>query len=335
MRLLTPGKLVGAGLVLLAVLLAVLWLTPSGEYLVLPDTAEPVAPLVTIKGERPGDGGGIYYVAAIVRRAKLFEQLFPGIHEGASLVPADRINPPGVGEEERRREDLRAMSRSQQVAAALALRELGYEVTLRPTGALISDVADGSPAAGKLEPTDVVIAVDGKRVRQTSALRRLIGARRPGDPVRLSVRGATGLRQVTLRTVADPHDPSRPIIGVIVLQETQVKLPIPVKINAGSIGGPSAGLAFALDVLEELGRDVDRGYRVAATGQLEPDGSVVPIGAVKQKTIGVRRAEVDVFLVPAGDNAREARKYAEGVRIVPVKSFRQALHALATLPAKG
>ena len=77
-----------------------------------------------------------------------------------------------------------------------------------------------------------------------------------------------------------------------------------------------------------------RGYKVAATGQIEPDGSVLPIGGVKQKTIGVRRAGVDVFLVPAGDNAKEARNYAEGVRVIPVESFRQALHALATLPPK-
>jgi Lon-like protease len=87
-------------------------------------------------------------------------------------------------------------------------------------------------------------------------------------------------------------------------------------------------------VLEELGHDVDRGYKVAATGQLEADGSVIPIGAVKQKAIGVRRAKVDVFLVPRGDNAEEARKWAGPVRVIPVESFRQALHALATLPPK-
>ena len=98
------------------------------------------------------------------------------------------------------------------------------------------------------------------------------------------------------------------------------------------MGGPSAGLAFALDLMEKLGRDVDRGYRVAATGQLDPDGTVEPIGGVKQKTIGARRAHVDVFLVPAGENAREARRYAHGLRIIPVESFRQALRALATLP---
>jgi PDZ domain-containing protein len=132
--------------------------------------------------------------------------------------------------------------------------------------------------------------------------------------------------------VADPQDRKRPVIGVFVDQAADVRLPISVKIDAGNVGGPSAGLAFALDVMEELGRDVDRGRRIAATGEIGFDGSVRPIGGVRQKTIGVRKAGIHVFLVPAGDNAAEARRYADGVRIVPVSNFQQALQALATLP---
>ena len=112
-----------------------------------------------------------------------------------------------------------------------------------------------------------------------------------------------------------------------------MRLPINVRINAGDVGGPSAGLAFALDILEQLGRDVDHGRRVAATGEIELDGTVAPIGGVEQKTIGVRKAGIHVFLVPAGENATEARRYAHGVRIVPVQNFQQALRALATLPS--
>jgi len=89
-------------------------------------------------------------------------------------------------------------------------------------------------------------------------------------------------------------------------------------------------LAFALDILQELGRDIAHGKKVAATGELSLDGTVGPIGGVKQKTLGAREAGVDVFLVPAGDNAREARRYAKDLPIVPVKNFPQALRALAT-----
>jgi len=118
---------------------------------------------------------------------------------------------------------------------------------------------------------------------------------------------------------------------VLVQPAARVRLPIDVRIDSGNIGGSSAGLAFALEVLEKLGRDVDRGHRVAATGQIELDGSVTQVGAIEQKTIGVRQAGADVFLVPA-ENAAEARRYADGVKVIAVKSLRQALRALATLP---
>ena len=309
---------------------------PSDEYLFLPDKARPVAPLVTVKGGKDPTGpAGIYYDAVIIRRAKLFEQIFPWIHDGSTLVPDKQVNPPGVSDSQRRAEDLQEMARSQNVAAAVALKYLGYDVKVGYTGALVGEVVTNSPAAkAGLQPTDVIVAVDGKPVRKTDDLRRLITAHPPGDTVRLGVRGAKGLREVDVKTVADPHDAKRAVIGVIVLQATQAKLPFPVRIDTGSIGGPSAGLAFALDVVQELGHRVDRGYKVAATGEIFPDGSVGPIGGIKQKTIGVRRAGVDVFLVPAGDNAKEARKYAGPVRIIPVESFRQALRALATLPPK-
>jgi Lon-like protease len=109
---------------------------------------------------------------------------------------------------------------------------------------------------------------------------------------------------------------------------------VSVTIDSQGIGGPSAGLAFALEILQDLGRNVAHGKKVAATGELALDGRVLPIGGVKQKTLGARRADVDVFLVPAGENAREARRYADGLRIIPVENVQQALRALATLGPK-
>jgi PDZ domain-containing protein len=223
------------------------------------------------------------------------------------------------------------MRTSQQVAAAVALRALGYHVRVQRRGVLVDDVALGAPAAGKLLPTDVIVAVDGHRVQTPADLRRLIGHRRPGDRVRLAVRSGSGLRTVVIRTASDPRDRSRAVIGIYVTQGVDIKLPFPVRFDLGSVGGPSAGLAFALDLVEELGHDIDHGQRVAATGELAVDGSVHRIGGVKQKALGALRSHVDIFLVPAGDNARDARRYARGLRVVPVKTFRQALRALKTL----
>jgi PDZ domain-containing protein len=329
-RALSPGRLALAGLSLVLIVLLSLWLIPSNTYIFLPDRARAVDPLISVQGGHDTNTGGIYFVDIFVRKATWIERLWPGIHEGAELVPKSAVLPKGVSDAQRQQADQREMKRSQSIAAAVALRAAGYKVVAKPTGVLIEQVAGDVPAAGKLLPTDVIIATNGKTVRSPTDLRREIGRLHPGDSVRLTVRRGSELKQVVVRTVADPQHSGRAIIGVIVSQAAFIKLPVRVKINAGNIGGPSAGLAFALDILDQL-KDVDHGQRVAATGQIELDGTVSPIGGVRQKTIGVRRSGIHIFLVPAGDNATEARRYAKGLRIVPVHTFRQALRFLATL----
>jgi Lon-like protease len=331
-RYLTPLRLAVAGAALLVVVALFLWLTPSESYIFLPDKARPVDPLVTVAGAKDRrDRGGIYFVDIFVRKATLLERLFPGLHEGSTIVPPSAVRPPGVSDAQRRKQDLRAMAQSQTIAGAVALRALGYRVKIRHLGALIEQVVRGAPADGRLRPGDVVVRANGRPVRTPDDLRRALRSRPPGSSFALAVRRPSGLATVRLKTIVDPQRPGHPVIGVLVGDAAKVELPLKVKIDAGGIGGPSAGLPFALEVMEKLGRDVDHGRRIAATGELELDGTVDPIGGIEQKTIGVRRAGVHIFLVPAGDNAREARRYARGVRIIPVKSFQQALHELATL----
>jgi PDZ domain-containing protein len=271
----------------------------------------------------------------IVRQASVLEDLLSFTRpDGADLVPKSAIVPPGSNYQERRRQNLRQMDRSQKVAAAVALRELGYKVVAKPEGALIVDVAPDSPADGKIEATEVIVGVDGKPVKTPQDLRRLIAKHKPGETVKLSVRAGGATRTVEVGTIESPADKGRPLIGVQVEQNAEISLPINVDIDLGGVGGPSAGLAFALDIAQELRGNVTRGLKVAATGEIELDGRVGPIGGVKQKVIGARRSGADVFLVPAGDNAAEARRHAGDLRVIPVESFRQALRALATLPRK-
>jgi Lon-like protease len=330
-----PLRLLALGVVLAGIAVGAAWLYPSNSYLLLPDTAKPLANLVKVKGEKPHPPGGIFYVDVIVRQASVLEELVSAARpDGSDLVPASALAPPGTTFTERRRQNLRQMTRSQLIGAAVALRALGYKVTAKPEGALVVAVAPGSPADGKLEATEVIVGVDGKPVKTPDDLRRLIAKHEPGETVKLSVRAGGAKRSIDVGTIESPSEKGRPIIGVQVEQSADIKLPIDVQIDLHCVGGPSAGLAFALDIVEELRGNVDRGLKVAATGELELDGRVTPIGGVKQKVIGAQRSGVDVFLAPAGDNANEARRHAGHLRVIPVESFRQALRALATLPRK-
>lgn len=330
-----PAWLIGAGVALLAVA-AVLYVAPSDRYIFLPDEARALDPRVQVEGEKQDpDGGGIHYVAVDVRKASLLEKLFPGLYEGATLEPVGNVLAPGEDERAHRRCELAAMQRSQEYASAVAFRALDYRVPTRRLGVAVEGTFPGYPASGELRGCDWIRAIDGRPVRRSQVVTRLLGQKEPGDRVRLLVERDGKRRTVVLQTAKDPRRPNRAFIGVSVTDVFDVvRFPVDVKIDLGRVGGPSAGLAFALDLMEELEPGVDRGYRLAATGEIFLDGSVARVGGIKQKTIGARRSRMDLFLVP-GDNAAEARRYADGLRVVPVDSFQQALRALATLPPKA
>lgn len=333
--MLTPGRLLALGLVLLAGAFT-LWVVPSDAYIFLPDRAHPVDPLVTVAGRHNAkDGGGIYYVDVVVRKATLLEKIFGGLHDGADLRSPSAVVPPGVSDAQRRKVDLAQMKQSQQIAASVALRAAGLKVTIAAMGALVTNIVDGLPAVGKLQPTDVIVAVDGKKVSSPADVKAAMRTKKVGDTINFKVLRYGNTFSVGLRAVSAGHGPKRAVVGVFLDQAVKIHLPIRVEIDSGDVGGPSAGLAFALDVLEKLGRDVDHGHKIAATGEIFLNGNIGPIGGIKQKTIGAREAGVDAFLVPAGENSRAASKYAHGLRIIPVKSFQQALRALATLPANS
>ena len=267
----------------------------------------------------------------MVRKATLLERLFGGLHDGADLYPAKAVNPPGV---ERAAAPPDRSAGHAPLAGDRGGRRVARrrkKVVLRSVGARVAYVQDGKPAVGKLEPDDVIVAVNGARVRGPEDVFARMHKTAVGDVVRFTVRRGKQSLVIPIKTVATDSGPRRPVVGVFLEPALDIHLPFNVRIDAGNVGGPSAGLAFALEVMEELGRDVVHGHRVAATGEIFPDGSVGPIGGIKQKTIGARQAHVDAFLVPAGDNARDAKKHAAGLRILPVENFSQALRALATL----
>jgi len=329
------GTAVVLGLIGLAATALLLWWLPADDYLFVPDRAKPLAGKVEVQGGRSNAKGDIYYTDVFVRRIRKLEQLLPFTRpDGATFVPAKTLAPDGTTDAERNRQNAEDMQRSEQIAAVVALRALGYKVTATPRGVLVTSVYTDVPAAKVLEPTDVIIGVNGVSVVTPAQLRREISGVEPGDDVRLTVRRGDKVSDVTVETVADPQDPSRAVIGIFVDQDAKIDLPIDVDIDLGRVGGPSAGLPFALEIARQLGRNVTHGCRIAATGALGLDGTVLPIGGVKQKTIGARRADVDFFLVPAGENASDARKNADDLRIIPVESFQQALRKLTTSRVK-
>lgn len=308
--------------------------TPSGYYVFWPDEAHPAIDYVHVPGgTAPSGKSGFYFVDVHEIEANKLEE-FWGRHlqDGADLIPMQDLRSPGVSESQRVRRDFRAMADSQKTAEVVAEQALGKPVRIARLGALIYAVSNGFPAAkAGVRPGDVITTVDGHPVRTEQDLLSLTQGLTPGDTVRYTFRDA-GAK--ALRTVASTDGKHRAIIGVAIGDAVRVgSVPVHVRYTIHGIGGPSAGLAFALEIYDSMsGRHLLDGHRIAATGELDLFGDVGTIGGAKQKALGAIEAGVDTFIVPV-DNVKAARAAADGrLRVIGVKTFSQALDVVRHLP---
>ncbi len=227
-------------------------------------------------------------------------------------------------------------------APVAALRQLGYQVKENDLGAQVDTVLAGSAAAAAgLRCDDLITGVNGLPVHSAADVGKALSGLRPGTTIHVTVTRNDGKSDRTVPITARlgslpalggaPADPNKGFLGIETETRITYDLPIPLQAQVGSIGGPSDGLALALGFIDTLGGGhLTGGLKVAATGQIEPDGSVVEIGGAAQKAVAVRQAGAQVFLVPPG-NYKEAKSAAGNVKVFAVASLSQALRDLESL----
>ncbi len=244
-----------------------------------------------------------------------------------AVIPREEIFPPHTSADQVQRQDAAQMQESQENATAAALRQLGVPVR---TTVRVQAVQPGTPAAGRLRTGDVLTTVDRAAVTDVAGLRRLVGRRRPGANVTLGVRRGSTVKSVTLRTVAAPDDPRRPIIGVELAESHAY--PFTVRIQLRDVGGPSAGLMFALGIIDKLTPgDLSGGRTIAGTGSIDGDGAVGAIGGIQQKIFAVESRGATIFLVPEGNCAQARQAASTRLRLVKVHALGDALASLQAL----
>lgn len=255
---------------------------------------------------------------------------------------------------QRREAALQQMRTASQEAQFVALTAAGYEPEISLGEVVVQDVlcaevgddglcAQFFPSDESIDPSDTILEADGVVLNSVEDLSAVLDGRRPGDTIALKIRRPdVGVLDVEVELTASPEDPKRTIIGFVPFDTRVVTLPFEVSIDTGQIGGPSAGLAFTLALIDELTPgELTGGKNIAVTGTISLDGSVGPIGGLTQKVSAVRQHGVDVFLVPASqrevaDGNDELRKQLDDaghgdVRIIPVATLGEALQALVDL----
>jgi Lon-like protease len=258
------------------------------------------------------------------RRLTLPQAMRTWLDPHRDLLPRDIVYPPTKSADEVEQENTAEMSGSQDSAVAAALQEA--KVPLKPK---VSEVTKDSPADGKLVPGDVVLSVDGVTPTRVPMVGELVRKHKVGEPVRFVVRRAGKEQTVTVTTKATPGDPSRPMVGISIGVDSAVK----VTVHLGrDIGGPSAGLAFALAIYDKLTPgELLAGKHVAGTGTIDATGTVGAIGGIQQKIAGARSSGATVFLVPAPNCAAALDAGVNGIRLIRVETMHDAVTALTAL----
>lgn len=327
------------------------------QYAITPGLAQPVAPLISVPASRAHRIVGHVlltdvYLSQVTALGYLFDRL-----EGAQLLPAATVLGPATPPSQLAAQGYLEMAQSQSAAKAAALSRLGVRVGAHQTGVAVFSVVPRSPASGRLQVGQTITRVDGRATRSACAFSQALARHRAGSTVRLTVErthvstqaklipGPSKVETVRLgrwprsvpRPAATPAcpnttGPDRGFLGIEAETQVGYTFPFRITISTTSIGGPSAGLAMTLGIIDALydGR-LTGGKTVAATGTISPDGAVGEVGGVRQKTVAVERAGASVFFVPAAQRSTAESAATGGLRVFGVRTLTQALADLRRL----
>lgn len=271
-------------------------------------------------------------------KMNLVEAVYGWLAHDSKVVPHDTLYPGGKTEQQSTQENAEEFSQSQESAKVAALKELDVPVQ---SWVIVSTVVKDSAAEGKLHAGDVIKAVDGTTVKAPDDVAKLVTKHKPGEKVVFTIvpakeqaaaekanRAATGTEKITITTRAsDDEGEKRAVVGISA--GTDHTFPFTIDIKLADVGGPSAGLMFALGIYDKLTPgSLTGGKFVAGTGTIDDDGKVGPIGGIDMKTVGARDKGAQYFLTPADNCAAAAEDTPGGLTLVKVSTIDDALGAL-------
>jgi len=289
-------------------------------------------PLITISGHATHPTSGhlnmvtVSYEGGPGDNLNIFTALAAWLNPHEAVVPESELFPAGQTAQQSQQQDTVEMTDSQQTATAAALTQLHIPFA---TEVEVVQAEQGYPAYGVLKPGDVITAVDGKQVTSANGLQQLIYGHPAGSKLAVTIQRKGQTEQVEVGT---KESGGHPVMGVEITGE--YKFPFTVNISVGDIGGPSAGMMFALGIIDKLtGQNLTGGRFIAGTGEITQGGQVQPIGGIQQKMVGARDAGATVFLTPASNCSDTTGAVPAGLRLVKVSTLSQAVTYLEDIKA--
>jgi Lon-like protease len=289
-------------------------------------------PLISITGRQTYPTSGhlnmvtISYEGGPGVNLNIFQALRAWLDPSEAVVPESELFPAGQSAQETQTQDTEEMASSQELATAAALTQL--HISYQNEVEVVSTVA-GYPASKSLKAGDIIEAVDGKPVTQDTSLSSVITSQPVGTTFQVEVLRAG--KTLTF-PIASKSSKGTPVIGVQVQQT--YKFPFNVNISVGNIGGPSAGMMFALGIIDKItNMNLTGGKFIAGTGEITQAGQVEPIGGIQQKMVGARDAGATVFLAPAGNCSDVVGAVPAGLQVVKVSTLSGAISDLQAIKA--
>lgn len=337
----------------LLVIIAVLFVYPLDAYISKPGGAYDLAPLVEVVGGDEDDEGTFNLMTISVAKATPATYVFSKYSDKQKLLPAEKVRREGENDKEYNVRQKKLMSGSQYNAITVAFEKAGLPVDIQLNGAFVMMVLEGGAADGILEVGDKIREIDGVSLTKSGRFFDLIEEKEIGDPVEITVERDGKIRDFTINLKEIPESDGRAGLGISFEEDKKLTTDPEVEFLTSNIGGPSAGLMFTLEIMNQLlDEDLTKGYNIAGTGEMLEDGTVGRIGGADFKVIAASRKGVEIFFAPDDYLSDEIRAANPGIRtnyeeavemakkigtkmkIVPVKTVDDALDYLASLEAK-
>lgn len=339
-------------LLLLAILLFLFY--PLDYYISKPGGAYELSPIVQVENQDAGDEGELRLLTIALSKATPATYLYQRLKDPEHLMEANQIRREDEDDEAYEVRQLKLMSNSQLNAIKVAYEKTGEPYELINNGLFIYSVVKGSPADGKLRPGDRIVAIEGNGDVSETALQEFILTKDVGDSIDLTVQrdGETREEQIVLGSIEEI--PDRPAVGISYQQDQEITTERDVTFESEEIGGPSAGLMFTLEIMNQLlEEDLTKGYKIAGTGEILEDGKVGRIGGIDLKVVAASEEEVDFMFAPDDTIDPEIlkqnpdlvsnyqlavetkEKLGLDLEIIPVKTIDDALNYLEKLPPKS